>query len=337
MARGIKRLMVMACYLVCALSSTNYLNPIIPNEDNPDPGALFYNGSYYVVTTIGDLSPSKFKIHRSDDLQNWELARYVFPPDHLPKWANPISSFWAPELHIVNGKFRVYYAARELITGRLCIGVGASDNILGPYIDKGTPIVKNTTVGSIDASVLTLEDGTYYLLWKEDGESNVPKQPTWIWAQQLTYDGLTVIGSKYALTRNTLDWEGDLIEAPWIVKQGDWYYLFYSGHGYCDGKYSIGVARSKDPIGTYEKKGDPILVSDQAWIGPGHCSVVQDVHNENKWVMIFHAWKEGQICGSNSRFLMIDNISWSDDEWPSMGNMTHNRIDSYGGFRGFRF
>ncbi len=319
MKGGIILLGIFFCSFVCALSNTNFVNPVIPNEDNPDPGAVFYNGSYYVVTTIGDLSPSKFKIHKSQDLQNWELAGYVFPPDHLPRWANPVSSFWAPELHIINGQFRVYYTARELITGRLCIGVGAADNILGPYTDKGSPIVKNTTVGSIDASVMSLEDGTYYLLWKEDGESNVPPQPTWIWAQQLSYDGLTAIGNKNALTSNTLAWEGNLIEAPWIIKQGDWYYLFYSGHGYCDGKYSVGVARSKDPIGTYEKKGDPILVSQQPWVGPGHCSVVQNVQDSNKWVMIYHAWRDGQVCGPNSRFLMVDSISWSDDGWPVMG------------------
>jgi arabinan endo-1,5-alpha-L-arabinosidase len=128
------------------LSLKNFNNPIIPAKNSPDPGAIFHGGFYYVVTTAGQSDASKFPIHRSKDLQSWELVSYVFPKDHLPKWANPSSSFWAPELHVVNGKFNVYYTGREHASGILCIGVGTAEQITGPYKDRGAPLIKNNTV-----------------------------------------------------------------------------------------------------------------------------------------------------------------------------------------------
>jgi arabinan endo-1,5-alpha-L-arabinosidase len=155
----------------------------------------------------------------------------------------------------------------------LCIGVATSDSILGPYIDSGKPIIKQTTVGSIDATVFKAPDGNY-LIWKDDGNGNVPKIPTWIWAVKLTTDGLGTTGEWTKLIKNDLPWEGDLVEGPWIFGFQGYYYLFYSANGYCGPGYAIGVARSKSPLGPYVKKGDPIRKTDPYFIGPGHCSVI---------------------------------------------------------------
>lgn len=66
-----------------------------------------------------------------------------------------------------------------------------------------------------------------------------------------------------------------MTEGPWIIKRGDFYYLFYSGFSYADETYAVGVARSNNPLGPYVKKGDPILRTYSRYIGPGHCSVIQ--------------------------------------------------------------
>jgi GH43 family beta-xylosidase len=162
---------------------------------------------------------------------------FVFPRGHLPSWALHTDSFWAPEIHVINGKLRVYFTAREPGTNILCIGVATSDVITGPYKDVGHPIVRSSEVGSIDVSVLTVEGGAateYYLIWKDDGNGNRPQKPTWINAKRLATDGLSIYGEKSHLIRNDLAWEADLVEGPWIIKKDGWYYLFYSGHSYCD-------------------------------------------------------------------------------------------------------
>lgn len=48
-----------------------FQNPVIDNQNVPDPGAIYFNGAYYVVTTGGD-NTGKFPIHRSSDLQSWD-------------------------------------------------------------------------------------------------------------------------------------------------------------------------------------------------------------------------------------------------------------------------
>lgn len=131
---------------------------------------------------------------------------------------------------------------------------------------------------------------TYYLVFKDDGNGNAPQIPTTIWAVELNADGFGVHGDWVALIENNLSWEGDVTEGPWFIQKDGWYYLFYSGHGYCDSSYAVGVARSRNPLGPYEKKGDPIRKTDGLFIGPGHCSVVPLANDTNSYVMIYHAW-----------------------------------------------
>ena len=166
-------------------------NPVIPGEDLPDPGAIFYNGLYYVTGTTGTPT-EKFSIHSSVDLQNWNFEGYAFVKNALPSWSNANSDFWAPEIHIINGQFRLVFTSRETDSGILCIGIARADSITGPYTDIGYPVIRDTTVGSIDASVLTLSDTENYLIWKDDGNGNNPQIPTWIKAQRLDDDGTSV-------------------------------------------------------------------------------------------------------------------------------------------------
>lgn len=109
----------------------------------PDPGAILVDDLYYVVTTGGDSAGNKFPIHVSSDLQTWTPVGYALPLAYLPSWVGtPDSDFWAPEIHQVNGTYRLYFTARDKPTNILCIGAAHSENILGPYIDSGKPLVR---------------------------------------------------------------------------------------------------------------------------------------------------------------------------------------------------
>ena len=293
-------------------------NPVIVGENLPDPGVLLHEGIYYVANT-GGTATEKFPIHSSANLQDWNFEGYAFVENALPSWTTESSNFWAPELHIINGQFRLIFTARESDSGFLCIGIGKANKITGPYTDVGAPVVRNKTVGSIDASVMTLANSVYYLIWKDEGNNNHPPIPTWIKAQRLENNGTAVTGEIFYLISNTLAWEADLVEGPWIVYRDKYFYLFYSGHSYCNASYAVGVARSLTPFGPYEKKGDPILKSNDVWIGPGHCSVVNG-NQTDSWYMVYHSWHEGQVCGDNNRLLMVDPVYWNSDSWPYMNN-----------------
>ncbi|CDW90346.1 glycosyl hydrolase [Stylonychia lemnae] len=312
-------IIIIAFLGLTSLSSVQgFYNPVI-NENVPDPGAILYDNEYYVVTTSGPLD-GKFPIHKSSDLQNWDFMGYALPRDHSPQWAqSPDTDFWAPELHVINGMFRLYFTARHS-SGVLCIGVATADNILGPYTDIGSPLFQNPNMGSIDATVFKDEFQDYWLVWKDDGNGKNPQQPTIIRSKRLSYSGLSFEDSAmYELIKNDQPWEGDVTEGPWMIRKDGFYYLFYSGHGYCDQSYSVGVARSRSPWGPFKKKGSPILFSSGNWQGPGHCSVIKT--SSDDWVIIYHSWMNNQVCGNNKRVMLADFIDWDWNQWPQLRNM----------------
>jgi arabinan endo-1,5-alpha-L-arabinosidase len=85
-----------------------YINPVQGDHDSPDPGVLFYNNTYYAVTT-GGWDAKTFPIWQSTTGTNFTHVGWVFGAG--PSWTR-CCDYWAPELHIVDGKFTVYFTAR---------------------------------------------------------------------------------------------------------------------------------------------------------------------------------------------------------------------------------
>ena len=76
----------------------------------------------------------------------------------------------------------------------MCISRATSANPAGPFVDDSSsafvcPVSKG---GAIDPSVFVAADGTPWLLWKSDGDCC--SLPTTIYSQQLSPDGLSVVG-----------------------------------------------------------------------------------------------------------------------------------------------
>lgn len=161
------------------------------------------------------------------------------------------------EIHQFGAQFNVYFAARNR-QGTLCVGVAVARNISGPYIDIGHPLVANQTDGAIDPTVQHDDRHAPYLIYKIDG--NARGAPTPILAAPLRADGLAVTGSPQELISNTEPWEGALVEAPWIVRRGNEYFLFYSGNGYTSPDYAVGVARAPRLLGPYRKANGPVVL-----------------------------------------------------------------------------
>jgi len=192
-----KKFLLLLPLLQIILSTQNYYsNPLIPQTNLPDPGAIYYEGSYYIVTTTDkNEDQDKFPIRVSSDLIQWTQKGHVFPSQSVPSWTK--QDFWAPEIHMVGKYFVVYYAARDQ-TGVLCIGAAFSSIITGPYTDLGKPLIRNSSVGNIDSTYFydNVTDRSF-IIWKEDGNGlNPPEVYTPIWIQALSSDGLRLVGDK---------------------------------------------------------------------------------------------------------------------------------------------
>lgn len=263
---------------------------------------------FWAVSTSSEWGP-QFPLMRSDDLVNWTQSGVVFP--HRPLWAR--ANFWAPEISEYKGKFYVYYVGRQN-EGPLAVAVATADRPEGPYTDRG-PLVSQPD-GSIDPVTTTDEHGQRYLLWKEDGNSR--HQPSIIWAQPLTDDGLRLVGEPKELFRNDVPWEGAVIEGPFVVKRGNWFYLFYAGSACCGEKcsYGVGVARAHALLGPWEKDpANPIVPGNADWRCPGHGSITAD--GKGRCWLLYHGYSAKSFVYTG-REALLDEVLFGKDEWPTI-------------------
>lgn len=293
-------------------ANPDIINPVLPG-DRPDPTVIKIDDTYWASATSNEWAPL-FPIFKSTDLVNWELETYVFP-DGAPDWA--YKNFWAPELayDAEQDKVYAYYTARDEDSDRLSIGVASADSPEGPYSDHGPLVAQD--LGSIDAYEARDKDGTLYMLWKEDGNSQ--GEPTPMWAQEITEDRTELVGEKHELFRNDKEWEAHLVEGISIFEANDYFYATYSAGSCCDVAcdYKTGVARSKSLLGPWEKyQENPVITDNEDWKCAGHGSVVQQ---EDDFYFLYHAYSmEGTVYVG--REAVLEKIEWTDDDWPVFKN-----------------
>ena len=264
------------------LSGVLHGEPIY-NGDFADPFALYDGNTVYAYATNTTSGPNAKAAHipviaitRSTGFAGHYLGDAL---PTLPKWT--VSGFqWAPSIWArPDGTFVLYYAtpATQPLTciskptnpgcvvtthganTAMCISRATSTSPSGPFVDNSTSafICPYQAGGAIDPSIYIRSDGTPWLLWKSDGDCC--NQPTYIYSQQLSSDGLSTVGPPHQLIGATQAWEGGLVEAPSMIKEGSTYWLFYSANLWGTPNYSIGIASCATVIGPCTK---PL---DRAW------------------------------------------------------------------------
>ncbi|GAA4811399.1 hypothetical protein GCM10023232_03200 [Sphingosinicella ginsenosidimutans] len=131
-----------------------------------------------------------------------------------------------------------------------------------------------------------------------------------IHAQPLSGQG-ELIGSDTIVLTNDLDWEGHLIEGPWVTRQQGRYWLFYAGNDFGTPAYGIGVAVADHPLGPYVKQPEPLLKSSRSWWAPGHASVAPGLDGEPQ--LFFHAFFPGTGGYNEFRALLTARLHFGPD------------------------
>jgi arabinan endo-1,5-alpha-L-arabinosidase len=209
-----------------------------------------------------------------------------------------------------------------------CLAVATSDSPGGPFVDMGMPLLLGVGFEYIDPMVFVdPESGKWLLYW---GSGFQP-----IRVQELGPDRMSFAPNS---TPRDLVWPNPvkgafprLVEAAWVIRHEDFYYLFYSGDNCCgpDAEYGVMVARSTQPTGPFvtleEARGVPhslMLYKSERWLAPGHNSIVTDKAGQT-WI-VYHAIdvnrpRQRQQDEINSRrILLIDRIQWREG-WPFVG------------------
>src|SRR5271155_2153630 len=114
-------------------SSATFTNPLLPT--GPDPWVEYKDGFYYYMNTTGT-NLTVWKTRNVADLATAE-KKIVWTPPATGPYSHDI---WAPEIHFLDGKWYIYFAAdaQDNTTHRIWAIENASpDPLQGEWTFKG--------------------------------------------------------------------------------------------------------------------------------------------------------------------------------------------------------
>lgn len=291
------------------------------DRDFPDPDVLQVDGTYYAYATNSDRTLPVATAPSPDG--PWTIQDEEALPA-LGEWAT--SGFtWAPDVsQRADGRFLLYYTARNTDPAIQCIGAALADSPRGPFTPVGTePLVCPAEEGgAIDASSFVDDDGQRYLLYKNDG--NAIGRPTTIWLQPVAADGVTFTGERVPLVSND-DNEGWLVEAPVMAKQGSTYVLTYATGEFWNETYATRYATASSVRGPFTKV-DRRLLSTQGFdgvvAGPGGADLIRGPEGDH---IVFHGVRE-----DGHRSLYVAELGWAAEDVPVVRGM-RQRVEAESG------
>ncbi len=309
-----------------------YANPVL-DMDFPDPAVLkASDGFTYVYATQGEIGGAmrNLRVGRSTNLVDWEVLGDALPVK--PGWASRTQDFWAPHAIESEGLYYLYYSAKpdaaiDDPTKGLCLAVATAERAEGPFVDSGKPLLCGP--GFVNIDPMAFDDratGRLLLYWGSGFEA--------IKVQELGRDRLSFAPGSAPVELVSPVKSDDpqeyrrLVEGAWVIRRGEYYYLFTSGDNCCGPKahYAVMVARSRNATGPFESFAGAsgptrsvILEQGNNWVAPGHNAIVRDARGDD-WIL-YHAVDKRKSRSKDSdeintrRIMLIDPIVWRNG-WP---------------------
>jgi arabinan endo-1,5-alpha-L-arabinosidase len=305
-----------------------------------DPVIAKLGGTYYLYATGGRPGRGSVAAFTSPDMRHWTRAGFVL--ERLPDWvateAPKATNAWAPDISHFNGKYHLYYSLSSFGVNDSAIGLATNKTLdrESPdyrWVDEGL-IVRSRTgeddFNAIDPNLVIEDDRNVWLTWGSFWGGIMMRRVDPATGRLSDDDNrLHKLASRArAKPHETPPVEG-AIEAPFIVRRGEHWYLFMSWDFCCPGPrrpvsdYKVVVGRSDKVVGPYVDKqgkklsegGGSIILeaATQSWRGAGHPAVYQEGGLD---YLLFHAYP---VEGRGSR-LQISTIVW-ENGWPRVARM----------------
>jgi arabinan endo-1,5-alpha-L-arabinosidase len=288
-----------------------------------DPVIIKADDTYYVFCT-----GTGIPVRCSTDLVNWDMSSPSRVFTRIPQWAREIipaqNDIWAPDISYYNGKYHLYYSVSTFGSNHSVIGLATNATLnfedeSFEWVDEGLVLESQVTdsYNCIDPNLIVDTEGTPWLAFGS----------FWTGIKMCRLDVTTGKPSAdddmlYPLARRFTN--SGAVEAPFIIRKGDFYYLFVSFDFCCrgaDSTYHVVVGRSEAVTGPYadrdgvamlEGGGTQVTFPTERWRGPGHNAILQD---EDSDYIVYHAY-DAENQGIPT--LLIDPLVWDADGWPSI-------------------
>jgi GH43 family beta-xylosidase len=318
--------------LWCQATSATFTNPLLPS--GPDPWVIQWQGSYYYMNTTGH-NLTIWKTRDITDLKHAETKVVWTPPASGP-YSHEI---WAPELHRLENKWYIYFAADAGAneSHRLWVIENSSaDPMQGSWQMKGK-VAGPADRWAIDPSVFQIK-GHSYLVWSGwEGATNGSQK---IFIARLA-NPWTLGSAPVVISSPELPWEevGDLVhanridaiphvdvnEGPEVLRHNGKIMLIYSASGCWTDYYELGMLTASEGSNllnpsSWVKTSKPVFwQSPEASVyGPGHNAFFKSPDQKQDWILYHANSGSGQGCG-DGRSPRAQPFTWNPDGTPAFG------------------
>lgn len=327
-----KVILTMICLLAAIIQSngqSTFTNPLLPS--GADPWSIYKDGYYYYTNTMQD----KLVIWKTGNLADLATAesKTIWTP---PAGTMHSKELWAPELHFLQGKWYMYFAADDGKNDnhRMYVLENASkDPMKGEWIFKGK-VSEASDKWAIDGDVFE-HLGQLYMIWSGwEGDVN-GQQNIYIAKMKNPW---TIEGKRAKLSGSDYDWEkhGDLHdkynpphvnvnEGPQILKHGKKIFVIYSASGCWTDFYALGMLTAEASADlmnpeNWKKTAQPVFKqsAENGVFAPGHNSFFKSPDGKEDWILYHANAESGQGCGQH-RSPRAQKFGWKADGTPDFG------------------
>jgi GH43 family beta-xylosidase len=332
--RKTRSVILIVVFLFCgvylpAQKTATFTNPLLPS--GADPWSIYKDGYYYYTHTIGDRLII-WKTKNIAQLQKAEKKTVFLPPAGKPY----SKGIWAPELHFINNKWYLYFAADsgKNESHRLWVLENASRNPLKGKWKLLGRLADSSNKWAIDGSVFN-HKGQLYMIWSGwEGDSN-GRQDIYISKMKNPW---TLEGNRVRISSPTLDWErhGNLNdpdnpphvavnEGPQFLQHKNRLFIIYSASGCWTEYYALGMLSTHADSNllsatAWTKNPEPVFKGskENSVFAPGHNSFFKSPDGTEDWILYHANSAPGQGCGRN-RSPRAQPFTWKEDGTPAFG------------------
>ena len=275
-------------------SSSTFKNPLF---DGGDPWVTRVDGVYYY--SASNCGVADICVKQSATLSGLARAPWIGVWTHASDSDPNAHEVWAPELHHIDGRWYIYYAADDGDNEHHRIYVLTSAKPTGPFApaNTGTPhgrLDESTGHWAIDANTFTAADGKRYLTWSCTN-SQGSAFPQRICLAPLR-DPLHVGGPTVFISAPTQAWEKrgkPIQEGPvGYTRSGRTYITYSASASWIPNDYAVGLLTltpGASPLQAASwKKSGPIFDHTRTVYGPGSV-VFAPSPDGTQWWNLYHA------------------------------------------------
>ncbi|MBS5938801.1 MAG: family 43 glycosylhydrolase [Clostridium sp.] len=309
-----------------------YNNPIVIQRADP----CIYkhiDGYYYFTASVPAFDSIELRrAKKINDLQDAEIVT-VWRKHESGEMSELI---WAPEIHYINNKWYIYFAAApdRTVTGitfnhKMYVIECEDENPLeGRWIEKGK-IETGWDSFALDATTFS-HNGKLYYVWAQEETEVEPKSHSNIYIAEME-NPWTLKSKAVLLSKPELDWETKLYwvnEGPAVIKKNGKVFITYSAsatdENYCMGMLTADKNSNLLDSNSWVKSTEPVFKTsyENKQYGPGHNSFT--VSEDGKLdLLVYHSRNylelKGDPLSDPNRHARIDVIHWNDDGTPNFG------------------